>query len=101
MRGSFAIQGYISERILISKFHGNPATPIIIIYSPTNSSEDEVINKFYYELRRAIETIPHRIVLIIIGDFNTRKGKDGGNFTYHEEPNKNEVLLIDIINENN
>ena len=43
-----------SEIILISTFHGNPATSIIIIYSPTNSSEDEVINKFYDELRRAI-----------------------------------------------
>ena len=43
-----------SERILISTFHGNPATSIIFIYSPTHSSEDEVINKFYDELRIAI-----------------------------------------------
>ena len=43
-----------SERILISTFHGHPATPIIIIYSPTNSSEDEVLNKFYDAIRRAI-----------------------------------------------
>ena len=26
-------------------------------------------------------------------------GKDQGNFTYHQETNKNDVLLIDIINE--
>ena len=87
-----------SERILISTFHVNPATSIIIIYSPTNSSEDEVINKFYDELRGAIETIPQHNVLIIIGDFNARIGKDDGNFTYHQESNKNGVLLIDIIN---
>ena len=51
------MRGYITlyERILISTFHGNPATSIIIIYSPTNSSEDEVINKFYDDHRRAIE----------------------------------------------
>ena len=72
-----------SDRILISTFHGNPATSIIFIYSPTDSSEDEVINKFYGELRKAIETIPNHNVLIIIGDFNARKGKDDGNFTYH------------------
>ena len=91
-----------SERILISIFHGNPATSIniiIIIYSPTNSSEDEVINKFYGELIRAIETIPLHNVLIIIGDFNARIDKDDGNFTYHQETNKNGVLLIDFINE--
>ena len=64
-----------SERILISTFHGNPATSIIIIYSQTNSIEDEVINKFYNELRRAIETIPQHNVIIIIGDFNARMGK--------------------------
>ena len=88
-----------SERILISTFHGNPATSIIIIYSPSNSSEDEVINKFYDELRGAIETIPQHNVLIIIGDFNARICKDDGNFTYHQETNKTGVLLIDIINE--
>ena len=88
-----------SEKILISTFHVNPATSIIIIYSPTNSSEDEVIKKFYDELRRAIETIPHHNVLIIIGYFNASIGKDDGNFTYHQETNKNGVLLIDIINE--
>ena len=93
---------YHSERILISTFHGNPATYIIIIYSPINSSEDEVINKFYDELRRetkeAIETIPQHNFQIIIGDFNARIGKDDGNFTYHQETNNNGVLLIDIIN---
>ena len=73
-----------SERILISTFNGNPATYIIVIYSHTNSSEDEVINKFYDELRRSIETIPHHNVLIIIGDFNARIGKYGENFTYHQ-----------------
>ena len=84
-----------SERILISILHGNPATSIIIIYSSINSSEDEVINKFYDELRKAIETIPNHNVLIIIEDFNERIK----NFTYHQEINKNGVLLIDIINE--
>ena len=41
----------------------------LCIYVPTNSSEDEVLNKFSDELRRAIETIPHHNVLIIIGDY--------------------------------
>ena len=81
-----------SERILISTFHGNPATSIIIIYSTTNSSEDEVINKFYDELRRAITTIPHHNVLLIIGDFNARIWIDDGNFTYHQDTNKRCII---------
>ena len=72
-----------SERILLSTFHGNPATSIIIIYSPTHSSEDKVINKCYDELRRDIETILQHNVLIIIGDFNARVGKDDRNFIHH------------------
>ena len=71
----------------------------ILQNSPTNSSEDEVINKFYDELRRAIETILHYNILIIIGYFNAKIGKDDGNVTYHQETNKNGVLLIDIIDE--
>ena len=64
---------------MISTFHGNPATSIIINL-PRNSIKDEVINKFYDELRRAIETIPQHNVIIIIGDFIARIGKDDGNF---------------------
>ena len=73
------------------------STSVIIIYSPTNSSENEVIDKFYDELRRAIETIPHHNVLINIGDVNPRIGKDDGNVTYHQEINKNGVLLSQFV----
>ena len=61
--------------------------------------EDEVINKFHDDLRITIETIPYHNVLIIIGDFNARIGKDDGNFTCHQETNKNGVFLKYIINE--
>ena len=43
-----------TDRILISTFQGNPSTTIIVINSPTNSSEDNVIDKFYEELTGAI-----------------------------------------------
>ena len=42
--------------------------------------------------------IPHHNALIIIRAFNARIGKDDGTLTYHQETNKNGVLLIDIIN---
>ena len=35
----------------------------------------------------------------IIVDFNARIGKADRNFTYHQETNKNVLLLIYIINE--
>ena len=88
-----------TDRILISTFQGNPATSIIVIYSPTNSCEDEVIDRFYKELRADIESIPQYNVLAIIGDFNARFGKDDGTFTYHQHTNRNGSLLLDIVNE--
>ena len=89
-----------TDRILISTFQGNPTTSIIVIYSPKNSSEDEVIDIFYEELRVAIESIPQHNVLAIIGYFNARIGKDDGTFTYHQHTNRNGSLLLVIVNEN-
>ena len=88
-----------TDRILISTFQGNPSTTIIVINSPTNSSEDEVIDTFYEELRGAIESIPQHIVLVIIGNFNARIGKEDDTFTYHRYTNRNGSLLLDIVNE--
>ena len=38
-------------------------------------------------------------MIAIIGDFNTRIGKDDGTFTYHQHTNRNGSLLLDIVNE--
>ena len=84
---------------MISTSHENPTTSIIVIYVPIHSSEDEVINKFYDELRRAIETIPYHNVLMIIGDCYTRIIEYDGHFIHYHEINTNGVVLLDIINE--
>ena len=65
----------------------------------THSSEYEVIDRFYEELRGAIESIPQHNVIAIIGDFNAPIGKDDGTFTYHQHTNRNGSLLLDIFNE--
>ncbi len=73
-----------SSRSLIVNFHGNPSTSILVIYSPTNISDDEEIENFYDSLRRAIESIPTHNVLMMIGDFNARIGMP--NFHYMIQP---------------
>ena len=88
----------------MSTFHGNPASSIIIIFSPTNISKDEVINILYDELRKAIKIIKHHKLCDLqchnlYWRFNARIGKDDENFTYHQETYKNGILLIYIINE--
>ena len=90
-----------SSRILIINFHGNPATSILVIYSPTNISDDDVIDNFYDSLRRAIESVPTHNVLMIIGDFNARMGKLDTKHTFHETTNRNGKYLLDLICEKN
>ena len=85
-----------TDRIQISTFQGNPTTSIIVIYSPTNSYEDEVIDRLYEELRGSIESIPQHNLLAIIEDCNSRIGKDDGTFTYHQHTHINWLLLLDI-----
>ena len=52
---------------------------------------NEKITEAHYEcLRRAIESIPALNVLLVIGDFNARLGKEDAKFTFHEE-NKRKV----------
>ena len=90
-----------TSRILIANLHGNPATTIIVIYSPTNISDDNTIESFYDSLRRAIESIPAHNVLMIIGDFNARIGKPDAKFAFHETTNRNGTHLLDLISKKN
>ncbi len=73
-----------TSRILVVNFHGNPATSILVIYSPTNVSDEDTIESFYDSLRRAIESIPAHNAMMVIGDFNARIGKSDAKFAFHD-----------------
>ncbi len=86
-----------SSRILVVNFHRNPATSILVIYSPTNISDDDEIESFYDSLRRAIKSVPTNNILMIIGDFNARMGKSDAKFAFHETTNRIGQHLLDLI----
>jgi len=88
-----------TNRIILATFHGNPATTIIIVYGPTNSSDMETAEEFYRSLKRAIESVPEHNVLLIVGDFNARLGEDGAKHTFHQLTNRNGELLLDLVME--
>ena len=89
----------ISQRIIALNFIGNPACTIIVVYSPTNTAEEDSINTFYDNLRKAIEAVPSHNVLIIVGDFNAHIGSDDGVFVFHDKTNRNGKLLADMATE--
>ena len=90
-----------SDRILIVNFCGNPATTIIVTYCPTNVADEDITEAHYNRLGRAIESIPTHNVLMVIGDFNARLGKEDARFTFHEETNKNGKFLMELVMEKN
>ena len=92
----------IEPRIIIANFHGNPITTIISCYSPTNSSDQEDVEKFYQSLSSLVRLVPNHNFLIIGGDMNAQTGRsDTHKFAYHASSNRNGVLLEDFIEENN
>ena len=55
----------ITPRIIIADFNGNPTTTIISCYSPTNSSDQDVIDNFYQSLSSVTRQVPKHNFLII------------------------------------
>ena len=100
-KGAMSSVTSYSDRILIVNFCGNPATTIIVTYCPTNVAEEDITEAHYNNLRRAIESIPAHNMLMVIGDFNARLGKEDARFTFHDETNKNGMYLMDLIMEKN
>ena len=49
---------------------------IISVYAPTMANSENVIEKFYEDLKSAIGATPKADKLIILGDFNARVGED-------------------------
>ena len=77
-------------------------TSIISCYSPTNSSDQEDVEKFYQSLNSLVRLVPNHNFLIIGGDLNAQTGRsDTHKFAYHASSNRNGVLLEDFIEENN
>ena len=90
----------ISDRILMITFNGNPATTIIVAYAPTNDQSNATASdKFYDDLRGAIDaSLPHNF-LSIIGDFNAKVNSDHMLYPFHDKTNANGVRLVDLVTE--
>ena len=84
---------------MISDFKGNPATTIIVHYSPVEGSPDA--QEHYNSLSGAINGIPKHNVLMVIGDFNEHLGKGKAMYSYHYATNSNGQLIYALAAENN
>jgi hypothetical protein len=87
----------ISKRIMTAEFDGNPKTSIIVVYAPTNNSEEEETEGFYNELRNTLQDIPAHNFLALIGDLNARLGPSDAPYTLHNQTNRNGEYLADLL----
>ena len=73
---------------------------IISCYSPTNSSDQDVIDNFYQSLSSVTRQVPKHNFLIIGGDLNAQIGHSSTHkFSYHKSSNRNGLLLEEFIEE--
>ena len=86
-----------SQRIMIAEFDGNPKTTVIVVYAPTNCADEEEIERFYDDLRNALEDVPAHNFLAVMGDFNARLGPEDAPFTLHKATNRNGKYLADLL----
>ena len=75
----------ITPRIMIATFNGNPETTVICCYSPTNTADEEEVEKFYEDFSAPVRQVPIHNVLIIAGDFYAQLGRDHNyKYTFHQ-----------------
>ncbi|XP_073839020.1 uncharacterized protein [Musca autumnalis] len=71
----------VNERILTARFHSRIRNITIVqVYAPTETSVSDIKTKFYSELDKVLSKTPKGDILICMGDFNSKVGKD--NTTY-------------------
>ena len=90
----------VSDRILIAEFNSNPKTTFVACYSPTNVSDEKLVDDFYLDLKGGvIENVPTHNFLVVAGDFNGQLGPDDALFSYNKETNRNGEKLLDFAEE--
>lgn len=72
-----AIMGYdtVSDRIVTMKMSSKPINiNIIMAYAPTSACSVEELDQFYNLLRKTVNSIPNRELLLVLGDYNAKVG---------------------------
>ena len=64
-----------SNRMIAVRPQGKPFNITVIqVYAPTSNAEEAEVERFYEDLQDLLELTPPKVVLFIIGDWNTKVG---------------------------
>uniref|UniRef100_A0A670HPY9 Endonuclease/exonuclease/phosphatase domain-containing protein n=1 Tax=Podarcis muralis TaxID=64176 RepID=A0A670HPY9_PODMU len=65
-----------NDRMISIRIQGRPFNITVIqVYAPTTGAEETEIDQFYEDLQHLIEVTPKKDVLLIIGDWNAKVGR--------------------------
>lgn len=73
-----AVLGFIpiSDRVAILKINTSPCKlNIVQVYAPTSESDEEDVEHFYSDIRKALKQTRKEETTILMGDFNAKVGK--------------------------
>ncbi|CAF3398890.1 unnamed protein product [Rotaria socialis] len=102
----------VNERIIMIRLECKPIhATIIAVYSPINSNGNkqaiEEVDAFYLKLQQTVDKVPRGDMLLIMGDFNARVGKQQNQTTKNvigphtvDKINENGQHLIDFCSHN-
>lgn len=97
----------INGRIAYLRIRAKTNMSLVNCYAPTEDSNDNEKEAFYNELESLCDTIPKRDMLIILGDFNAKIGKEerirniAGKNTIHDRTNTNGDRLSNLAEATN
>jgi hypothetical protein len=72
------------------------------VHAPTEDEDDDIKDSFYEELEQVFDQFPRYHMKILLGDFNTKVGREDifkpiiGNESLHEASNDNGVRVVNF-----
>lgn len=71
----------ISDRIMTARFRCKVRNITFVqVYSPTNTSQDDIKEAFYQQLSQALDKVTKGDILIVMGDLNAKVGNSNVNW---------------------
>jgi hypothetical protein len=99
---------FISDRMSYIIFRGRWCNVIVLnVHAPCEDKEDVVKNSLYEELGRVFDQFPRYDMKILMGDFNTKVGREDifkptiGNESLHEISNDSGVGVVSFATSKN
>jgi hypothetical protein len=98
---------YISDRTSYIILRGCWFNFVINVYASCEDKSDDVKDRFYEELECVFDQFPMYDVIILLGDFNVKVGRDSifkltiGNESLHEINNDTGVRVVNVATSTN